>query len=91
MELIKLNEAYTLTDNPENGWAVSGQVIKENNGAIRINFSASNNEHHVGSYNYSYMVDGNVSVNINCAENYYDALTEYGQTLTNQILETINN
>ena len=25
MELIKLNEAYTLTDNTEKGWSIYGQ------------------------------------------------------------------
>jgi hypothetical protein len=92
MELIKMNEAYNLVDNPENGWKVQGQVIKEQNGTLRINFSvALENDNHLGSYNYdNYSGSNSVHVSSSCVKENSDEFINYGQELVNLILEQLN-
>lgn len=90
MELIKLNEAYTLTDNTEKGWSINGQVTKENNGIVNINFSVNNNIAHIGTYNYTSHLDNNISINVNSTKESNDELIEYGDKLVDEILEILN-
>lgn len=91
MELIKYTEAYTLSDLPNNGWIVSGQITKENSGILKINFSASINNKYVGNYSYqSGLENDTMQSNINCAKGYLEEFSTYGEDLVNQILNHLN-
>ena len=97
MELIKINEAYNLTDVLDNGWSVQGQVIKENNGVININFQVSevtNTEHiHIGNYNYNIPnkeLSQNISVNYNCNQENENKFVDYSENIIDQVLEQLN-
>lgn len=97
MELIKINEAYNLTDVLDNGWSVQGQVIKENNGVININFQVSevtNTEHiHIGNYNYNIPneeLSQNISVNYNCNQENENKFVNYSENIIDQVLEQLN-
>ena len=94
MELIKINEAYTITDAVDQ-WSTQGQVIKENSGTVNISFSVTNVEtadhNHIGSYNYNLPVEGQgVSVNYNCKKAYEDAFIKYSENLIKEILQSLN-
>ena len=92
MELVKLNEAYTLTDELENGWKASGQVIREQSGELRINFSINKQDTYIGNYNYDiYAGNDNVNVNYSAVKGQEDAVCEYGDSLVEQIMERLNN
>lgn len=94
MELIKINEAYTITDAVDQ-WSTQGQVIKENRGTVNISFSVTNVEtsdhNHIGSYNYNVPIEGQgVSANYNCKKEYEDEFVDYSEKLIDQILEQLN-
>ena len=94
MELIKINEAYTITDAVDQ-WSTQGQVIKENSGTVNISFSVTNVEttdpNHIGSYNYNLPIEGQgVSANYNCKKEYEDKFVDYSEKLIDQILEQLN-
>lgn len=86
MKLEKINEAYTVTDELENGWKTNGQAIKEKNGSLRINFSVNNEATYIGSYNYDINQNNHVSVSRSCPKDNEDSFSEYGESLVDQIL-----
>lgn len=91
MELIKTIESYNLTDTTDS-WNISGSVTKENNGVIRLSFSANIKEsgEYVGNFNYTVNAESNVSVNFDCGKNYEDALFAYGNTLIDTVVAELN-
>lgn len=89
MELVKLNEVYTITDNLEKGWRTQGQVVKEVEGNIRINFYTNNEDKYVGSYNYDVLVNNEVRINIASEKGLEDEYTDYCQTLLNEVLKVV--
>lgn len=90
MELVKLSEAYQLTDAQENGFKATGQVIKEQSGIYRINVTVSKEDRYVGNYSYDiYPETETASSNYNCSIGFEDEFREYCVILTEQILEAI--
>ena len=91
MELVQLNEVYTVTDTSEKGWKTQGQVIKEAESDIKINFYSDQEEKYVGSCNYNYagLIDNKVHINIVCEKGLEDEYTDYCKNLVQQILESV--
>lgn len=94
MELIKINEAYTIQDDFDK-LSTQGQVIKENNGTVNISFSVTDVEtsdhNHIGSYNYNIPIEGQgVSANYNCKKEYEDVFIKYSENLIKEILQRLN-
>lgn len=93
MELVKINEAYNLTD-VLNDWSTQGQVIKENDETVNINFQtfkASVSEH-IGSYNYNMPNkehSQNISVNYNCSKENEDDFVKYSEGIIDQVLKQL--
>jgi hypothetical protein len=90
MELIKLNEVYNLIDNAENGWKTQGQVIRDANGDMKINFYTNNDEEYVGSYNYDvFETNNDVRISTACVKGLENEFTDYCKTLLNEVLKNI--
>lgn len=86
MKLEKINEAYTVTDELENGWRTNGQAIKEKNGSLRINFTVTNEVNHIGNYNYDINMQKNLHINMSCAIENEEEFDNYSTSLVDQIL-----
>ena len=86
MKLEKINEAYTVTDELENGWRANGQAIKEKNGSLRIHFSVNNEATYIGNYSYDINQNNYVNISMSCPKENEDSFPEYGESLVNQIL-----
>lgn len=87
MELVKLNEAYNIVDELENGWKVQGQAIQELNGNIRINISINIQEKHIGSYNYEANANSeNIHMNMSCNKDAKNDFAVYCQKVTEGVL-----
>lgn len=90
MEIKKYSEIYTITDKLENGWVVNGNVAKEFEGQLRIDFSAQSGESHIGNYNYIVYEGGSVHVNYNVSGGQdEDAFVNYGESLVDEVLNHI--
>lgn len=94
MELIKLNEAYTIIDDNEK-WMTSGNVTKEMNGCININFFTTlrtdlgEGENRWGSLYYSVNPDGGINASYNFEGSYKEDFVDYAEGIVAQILEEI--
>lgn len=90
MELIKLNEAFNIVDNTIDGWETQGQVIKDLDGSIKINFSVTKDDKHVGSCSYQ-IISGTNIVNFNVSSNTeveYNFIN-YSSTIVENILKEL--
>lgn len=91
MELIKLSEAYTLTDNNEK-WMTSGNVNKEVSGAINITINTTlkmeleEGINRWGSLFYNKNDQGGVSANYNFDGEYKEDFVDYCEELISAIL-----
>lgn len=90
MNLTRLNEVYTLTDTSSQGWTSNGQVIKNMDGGLSINFATDNNNEYVGNYMYSYTGDSDdVKINIAYNKNLKESYELYCQNLISQVLSKL--
>lgn len=89
MELIRLNETYTLIDATDQ-WNISGSVCKEESGLIKISISlASVSGEYLGSFNYNINKQGNININFDCNKAYEDSIFKYCDSLVNNIVESL--
>lgn len=95
MELVKLSEAYTLTDNTDN-WITTGTVTIETNGTLNINsnttFKATDlgfPENQWGGMYYQRSAEGKVNVSYNFESAYKEDYVDYCEELINQIIEAV--
>ena len=90
MKLDRLNEVYSLTDTSDQGWTSIGQVIKNVDGGLSINFATDNNNEYVGNYMYSYLGDSDdVKINIAYTKNLKESYELYCQNLISQVLNKL--
>ena len=82
MELVKLNEAYNLSDVKDN-WMTTGNVTVEANGTINININTTakavneGESNNWGSANYCKMEDGKVQTQYNFSGAYHAEYVNY--------------
>lgn len=90
MELIKLNEVYNIVDHLENGWDISGQVIKQPAGDIQININVRNDETSIGNYSYvTVPFNDTITISYNSKSELQAAFCDYCESLVVTILEQI--
>lgn len=90
MEIVKQNCNYTITDTHEN-WKLSGNVSKEVNGNININFSVYSTgelSSEVGYYNVSKGTD-KVNVSYSVSDANKEAFITYADSVVNNVLTSI--
>lgn len=93
MELVKLNEAYTLTDNSNELWDTTGNVTKEMNGIINIGLNTLSkgieSAEYLGGVFFQISAEGNVSANYNFHGEYKKEYVDYCEDIIAQVLEQI--
>ena len=92
MELIKLNEAYTLSDSNEL-WDTTGNVTKETSGIINIGLNTlskqSESHEYLGGVYFQISSEGNVTANYNFRGMYKEEYVDYCEGIIKQVLEEI--
>lgn len=87
MELVKINEAYNVSDELENGWKTSGQIVREESGELRINLSTQKDSIYLGNYSYNiYRGNDNVNINYSVTKEVSDEYHAYCDKLVDDIL-----
>lgn len=90
MELIKLNEAFNIVDTTIDGWETQGQVIKDLDGSIKINFSVTKDDKHVGSCSYQIVTGGNlVNFNVSSSVDAEYSFITYSSSVVENILKEL--
>lgn len=87
MELIKINEGYTVTKTLDNDWRVLGSVTKEVSGKIIIFIEMKSEDSVIGTVTYTKPIEGNISYGQSCAEEHRAMVTTQALDLIASILE----
>lgn len=91
MKIVKQNETYTISDNTESGWVMSGSASKDVNGSLNINFNVDKPgelSENVGDCAYSSGVDHDrVMVSYNVSEANRDAFVAYTDVVIDTVLD----
>ena len=87
MELVKINEGYTVAKTLDNGWEVLGSVTKEVSGKIIVFLEMKSDGVVMGTINYTNPNGGNISYGQSCAEENRAVVTAQALDLIAFILE----
>lgn len=84
MELIKKNEQYSLTDEPLNGWTVTGTVSKGDD--LNIWVSVVKDTTNVGNISYSKNLSGRANITFDVEEVSREEFSDYADNLIDNVL-----
>lgn len=87
MEILKLNETYSISDNSREGWKLNGNTHYEESGNINLNVDVNNElGEHIGSMSYNKSTDGKIYMSVCIDEVLRNEFITYANDIVDSVL-----
>lgn len=87
MEIIKINESYSINDKTDLGWEMNGNAYVEVNGNMNLNGDVRDElGDNIGNFSYHKPVEGHISLSLNVSEEKRNDFGKYVDTVIKAVL-----